>query len=73
MESFERYLTAVVDNVGVDAMGQGNSSYGYTALTTFPDDLGFELRAVITSCGARAIDLVRTGVYDLHGAHYRFD
>ena len=32
-----------------------------------------ELRAVIASCGARAIDLVRTGVHDLHRAHYRFD
>lgn len=67
------FVKPAVNNVGVDAMGQGNPGHGRAALTAFLHDLGLELRAVIPSFGPRAINLVRPGVHDLHGAHGRFD
>ena len=67
------FVKPAVNDIGVDAMGQSNPGNRCPALTAFLDNLGLELRAVIASGGARIVELVRTGVHDLHGAHYRVD
>lgn len=62
-----------MNNVGVDAMGQGDPCNGCVNLSTFLYDLGFKLRTVISPLGARGINPVRTGVHYIHSGHYRLE
>ena len=60
-----------MDDVGVDAVPQGNGGNGCPWLAALPNHLEFELRTVKTPLGNFGASIARHGVHDLHRAHYR--
>ena len=58
-----------MNDVGVDAMGQGYASNGGSSDLALRHDLTLEFWAVVTPLGTLGDRLARHGVHDLHRAH----